>query len=193
MNAHDRSTAEPGEAPAPAASAPPARPLRELVPLIREDLQQGREAAERAALPYYRAAGDKLLEAKSQLPHGEFTAWIASNFSIKPRTARYYMDLAEKTAGQNGNALPFSSLSDFIRKTSSPTHNRRPPYQEPWWVREAQRREERTHLRSLLLRLIDAGYRALAIKLHPDKGGSHEEMAQLTRGRDELRRAVKRI
>lgn len=44
-----------------------ARPLKVLVPLIKEDLESGREASERAGLPYYRAAGEKMIEAKEQI------------------------------------------------------------------------------------------------------------------------------
>jgi hypothetical protein len=36
-------------------------------------------------------------------------------------------------------------------------------------------------------RMIDIGYKALAMKLHPDKGGSQEDMARLNRVRDRLR------
>jgi hypothetical protein len=105
--------------------SPIARPLQVLVPLIEDDLENGTAAAERAALPYYRAAGEKLLEAKAQLDHGEFTAWVKRHFALSIQTARRYMALAEQTAGQNESAVSFSSLSDFIRKTSDPNYNRR--------------------------------------------------------------------
>jgi hypothetical protein len=36
--------------------------------------------------------------------------------------------------------------------------------------------------------VIDAGYRALAARLHPDTGGSHEAMARLNQVRDRLKR-----
>src|SRR4030095_16490046 len=71
-----------------------ARPLRVLVPLIQDDLHQGREAAERAGMPYFQAAGEKLLEAKDQLAHGEFEPWVARHFDVSPRMARVYMSLA---------------------------------------------------------------------------------------------------
>jgi hypothetical protein len=35
--------------------------------------------------------------------------------------------------------------------------------------------------------IIDAGYRAMAAKMHPDVGGSNEEMARLNNARDKLR------
>lgn len=180
------------------------QPLQTLIPLIRDDIARGREAAERAALPFYRAAGEKLLEAKAQLPHGEFEAWIKRHFKITPRQARHYMQLAEQTAGQNGSALPFSSLSDFVRHASNPNYNRPSAWHEP--VRqivngvdtetlnrardEMKRAEEREAQRKLALQLIDIGYKVLARKLHPDKGGSPEAMTRLNAVRDRLRQCV---
>jgi hypothetical protein len=68
---------------------------------------------------------------------------------------------------------------------------------------DAMRRQVRKHLRDcallpedpkqkakreFALELIDAGYKALAVKLHPDrKGGSPHEMARLNQMRDRLR------
>ena len=40
------------------------------------------------------ACGDLLAEVKATLPHGDFTAWIESNFDFAPRSARGYMRLA---------------------------------------------------------------------------------------------------
>jgi hypothetical protein len=39
-------------------------------------------------------------------------------------------------------------------------------------------------------RVINAGYRALAAKLHPDAGGSPEEMTRLNQVRDRLKGAL---
>jgi hypothetical protein len=39
----------------------------------------------------------------------------------------------------------------------------------------------------IALKMIDAGYRKLAEKAHPDKGGSHDDMLQLNRVRGLLR------
>ena len=61
-----------------------ARPLIVLVPLIKQDLQQGNEAAKTASEPYYRAAGEKMIEAKAspEMKHGTFEAWIKRHFDI---------------------------------------------------------------------------------------------------------------
>jgi hypothetical protein len=163
------------------------RPLDELVRLIKEDLRLGDEAG----LPHYRAAGQKMIEAKAQLRHGEFEQWLKRYFSISARQCRLYMRLAE---AENGSALPFSSLSDFVRQTSNPNYNkRRQPARPPTKAeRDAdllKRTEEREAKRKLALRVINTGYKVLAAELHPDHGGSQEAMALLNKVRDELRAA----
>jgi Protein of unknown function (DUF3102) len=182
--------------------SPIARPLQVLMPLIEDDLAQGRAAAERSVLPYYRAAGEKLLEAKGQLQHGEFTGWVKRHFAVSIQMARRYMALAEQTAGQNESAVSFSSLSDFIRKTS-PGHNRSPSCGPVKQIvdrvdtetlnraRDGLKRiEEREAQRKLGLQLIDIGYKVLARTFHPDKGGSRDAMTRLNAVRDRLKQGV---
>jgi hypothetical protein len=41
--------------------------------------------------------------------------------------------------------------------------------------------------RDLALELIDIGFKALATRLHPDRGGSKDAMRRLNRVRDELK------
>jgi hypothetical protein len=59
------------------------------------------------------------------------------------------------------------------------------------WRPEAQPRDKESKLQHQLgIQLIDAGYRILAIRLHPDTGGSQEAMARLNRVRDILKGAI---
>jgi hypothetical protein len=56
------------------------------------------------------------------------------------------------------------------------------------FVQERQARDDEVKLhRDLAEELIDLGYRALATKLHPDRGGTKDAMARLNRVRDELK------
>lgn len=173
-----------------------ARPLHVLVPLITADLEQGRDAAKRASLPYYRAAGEKLLEAKSQIPHGEFQAWVRRQFKVSPRTAQYYMRLAEATA-ENRNAFRFSSLNDSIRHQRRPRldgESRSEPSDDSYSNAHLHvRATELHHLKQgLALRIVNKGYKALAVDLHPDTGSSDDtRMKQLNVARDWLRELVK--
>ena len=53
-------------------------------------------------------------------------------------------------------------------------------------VRQSRDTEIELH-RKLALQLIELGYRALATRLHPDRGGSRDAMARLNIVRDELK------
>ena len=72
-------------------------------------------------MAHYRKAGELLLEAKEQVEHGEWTNWVSHNFSLSKRTAEIYMDLASE---EKRSALRFSSLTDFVQKTSNPNYNK---------------------------------------------------------------------
>ena len=54
---------------------------------------------------------------------------------------------------------------------------------------EAREREEKQQ-RALELKIINAGYKALATKLHPDHGGSGEAMIRLNAARDRLKKTL---
>lgn len=177
-----------------------ARPLRQLVPLIKKDLEQGKDAADRAAMPYYRAAGEKMLEAKQQIPHGEFVEWIKHNFKIGKTQATRYMALAKSS-----EARGFSSIASFEREVlKREPFGRGPSWQEPVKqivnkvdtemlnrrAAEMAKAEERKAQHQLAIQLIDIGYRVLAAKLHPDKGGSRAAMARLNEVRDRLKRLI---
>jgi Protein of unknown function (DUF3102) len=171
-----------------------ARPLHVLKPLIAKDLREGREAAEQAAMPYYKAAGEKLIEAKAQLPHGQFGDWVKRNFKLSARTASEYMSFARTTADiEIGSALPFSSLRDHGRQTSETRE--RDKYMAGLHRRAmgeaVDHLKEREAESRLGLELINRGYKSLAKELHSDKpGGSREAMTRLNRVRDRLRSAV---
>lgn len=181
-----------------------ARPLRILVPLIQDDLKNGREAAEQAGMPHYQAAGEKLIEAKSQMKHGEWGPWLQRNFTLSQQTAALYMRIAE-----NEGASSFSTQGAFIRATATSQSGRsyntfaskKPAYIEEVKQitstvdvatlnlkrEEMKRQEEREAQRTLALQLIAIGYKVLARTLHPDKGGSREAMARLNAVRERLK------
>lgn len=113
-----------------------ARPLKVLVPLIQQDIEEGR----RAGIPFYKAAGEKLIEAKTQIRHGEWEGWVKRNFDVTPRTAQTWMRLAEVTNGEKRSAPRFSTLSEFSEPNREPHH--RPAWHEP--IREAPREDAAT-------------------------------------------------
>jgi Protein of unknown function (DUF3102) len=174
------------------------RPLRMLVPLIKEDIR----AAEAAGKPYRATAGAKLIEAKPQMAHGKWGSWLRQNFQLSERQAREWMSFARATLNiENGAQAPRSLHEHRMNRGERQT-----VYPQSWHtpIKEAigkvnidalkqdalAKQEERALQRKLALSLIDIGYKALASKLHPDKGGSREAMTRLNRVRDILRDAV---
>lgn len=180
-----------------------ARPLHVLVPLIREDLAQARDAVERAGMPYYRAAGEKMIEAKAQLTHGEFGPWIKRNFALSQQHAARYMAFARATSGKHISR--YENFSEFMREDGGDPGYGKVVRKQTWHddvkgnidraKREAERireesltrQQEREAEQKLALRLIDIGFKILAKELHPDKGGSREAMQRLGRVRDRLK------
>lgn len=164
-----------------------ARPLKVLIPLIRRDL----ERATNAGLPYYLSAGRELLEAKPQVSAGSWGRWLTKNFELSNTTARRYMRAAEAAAdGETGSLLSMTGETEQRRNNQSTR-----------WAREAtadvdvdavtqtrqSRQDEITLHRDLALELVDIGWKALATRLHPDRGGSPAAMRRLNRVRDELK------
>lgn len=172
------------------------RPLKVLIPLIKQDLEHG----DRAGMEYYADAGEKLIEAKDQVAYGYWGAWMSKNFDLSSRTAQYYMRLAQarqdpqKRTG--GSDLP-RSLNEMRGGTKREAERRaseRPfravlqDLDTNFYTQEKQTRDEEVRLhREMALELVDIGFKALATRLHPDRGGSKDAMSRLNRVRDELK------
>lgn len=182
-----------------------ARPLHMLVPLIKKDIEDGREASERAGMPYYRAAGEKLAEAKPQFSSAsDFYSWANRHFGVRETQVQLYLSLSKKTENALA-AAPFTSLDDFKRRHLGRDRPSSGRVARDWQpdvdaaaarakadaerIRDAEltRQQERAAEQTLALRLIEIGYKVLAKELHPDKGGSRDAMARLNRVRDRLK------
>jgi len=174
-----------------------ARPLKVLIPLIKDDLEQG----DRAGMQYYADAGDKLIEAKEQVAHGYWGTWLSKNFERSNRQAQTYMRYArlraESAEKRGGAAVLPSSLRELDGRTMRAQTQRHAEraYQSvlrdletDLYAQEQQTRVDEVKLhRDIALELVDVGYKALATRLHPDRGGSKEAMARLNRVRSELK------
>lgn len=172
-----------------------ARPLKVLIPMIQSELQQGNAAGQE----HYRLAGEMLNEAKGQVPRGGWSRWLTKNFDLSQRTAQEYMRWAREEQMRGGAAYMPSSM----RELSGHTERRREDHQSKTqqdfrrilrdvarddFVQERQARDDEIRLhRELAEELVDIGYRALATRLHPDRGGSKGAMTRLNRVRDELK------
>jgi hypothetical protein len=169
-----------------------ARPLKILVPLIKDELS----AADQAGLEHYRRAGEMLVEAKDQVAHGSWGRWLTKNFELSDRTAARYMRLARlaetdypKFAGADRIE---SALGERPRRERHAVwhklHEATDRVNVDRLADERQTREKEINLhRDIALQLIDLGYRAMATRLHPDRGGSREAMSRLNTVRDDLK------
>jgi hypothetical protein len=173
-----------------------ARPLKVLVPLIKEKLK----AVENAGLQEKREAGALLIEVKEsgQVALGSWGVWLNRNFHLSARTAQKYMQLVniiDDRASRRGEAV--RSVNEAVGDTARAREHReawKPFFEATREVdveaiaQEQQSRADEIKLhRELALELIDIGYKALAIRLHPDRGGSRGAMTRLNRVRDELK------
>lgn len=170
-----------------------ARPLKTLIPLIQSELQKGNSAGRE----HYVKAGEMLIEAKDQVGHGRWGAWLSKNFDLHATTAREYMRYAR--AQNEGVTLDMPSMMSFTGRTERRREERGSKQQQAFrrilqdvardtFVQERQSRDDEINLhRDLALELIDIGFRALATRLHPDRGGTKDAMARLNRVRDELK------
>jgi hypothetical protein len=177
-----------------------ARPLKVLIPLIKDELESG----DRAGLEHYCRAGQMLLEAKEQMPWGSWTKWLGKNFELSQRTADRYMRLAQLAEKAKASAPNSPHVANSTRDYTRLIGERpvREQVQGTAWKRvtaaardldadlfaqERQNRDDEVRLhRELAVELIDIGYKALATRLHPDRGGSKDAMVRLNRVREQL-------
>jgi Protein of unknown function (DUF3102) len=165
--------------------------LKQLVPLIQRELEAGLSAG----LEHYRRAGEYLLEAQAQIGHGNWDKWLRQNFHLSRAQAYRYMRLARQE--------PSSLLEETTLKGAIGEDPHRGPHAHSSWrpvlkaardldaelfakERQAEAEEVRLH-RELAVELVNLGYRALATRLHPDRGGSKDAMVRLHRVRDALK------
>ena len=174
-----------------------ARPLKVLIPLIQSEIQMG----DSAGAEHYCNAGDMLIEAREQVGYGGWGRWLTKNFDLADRTARRWIRMAEnrRDFGRGVSEVKYTSQRHMSGQRDQEREERGSKQQKDFrrvlrevardtFVQERQSRNDEVKLhRDLADELIDIGYRALATRLHPDRGGSKDAMARLNRVRDELK------
>jgi Protein of unknown function (DUF3102) len=178
-----------------------ARPLKILIPMIQSELQQGNSAGHE----HYTRAGEMLIEAKGQVAYGTWGQWLTKNFDLSRSTAAVYMQWArahEDALSRGARQPSFNSLRDMRGDTERQREQRQSKQQQDFrrvlrdvaadtFVQERQARDEEIKLhRELAEELVEIGYRALALKLHPDRGGAKIAMSRLNCIHDDLKRYV---
>lgn len=167
------------------------RPLKVLVPLIKDELTEGNQAG----LEHYCRAGEMLLEARGQVAAGSWSKWLSQNFALSRATAGNYMQLATRATSGRLGAETTTIEEALDRQPRRERHAKWQPLHDATdrvnvtrLADERQSRDNEIKLhRELAKELIDLGYRAMATRLHPDRGGSREAMGRLNLVRDELK------
>ena len=72
------------------------------------------EGAAGSAVEYAQQCGDKLIQAKSMLKHGEWLPWLEANFKGSHKTSTKYMKIAANM--NHGSTLPESERPESIRQ-----------------------------------------------------------------------------
>ena len=98
-------------------------PLRSLAAQINEAHEKAYGCV-REGIKYARQAGEALIAAKRQVPHGEFGDWLQAHCTVTPRTAQKYMQLARALPGLIEKAPRVADLSvrealDLVASNSS--------------------------------------------------------------------------
>lgn len=90
-------------------SSPPARPLS----AITEEIQFYKAQAGQCIVEI----GKRLLEAKEQLPHGQWEAWLEKSVEFTPRTARNFMKIASEFDSNRKlvSDLPYTKLLALLQ------------------------------------------------------------------------------
>jgi len=158
-----------------------ARPLTVLADLIKKDIAAG----EKAGLEHYKAAGEKLIEAKAQLDPGRFGGWIADTLKISRTTAYRYMKMADANVS---HGKQYKSQRQFRKEVLKEKPWPKPDIDVEAFKKPVLGEKDESELkRKLALKLIDIGYRGLVKELHPDSGGDDRAMQRLNTVREQLK------
>jgi hypothetical protein len=169
-----------------------ARPLPVLVPLIQAELSAGN----RAGREHYRHAGELLIEAREQVAPFKWGAWLSKHFELSSATAYRYINLAQRIQDDPELLRSEKTMHQITRPSAVAAGAAWRPVVEAAQrvgavdefaeARQARADEIQLH-RDLAKELIEIGFKALATRLHPDRGGSQNAMRRLNRVREELR------
>jgi hypothetical protein len=191
------------------------RPLEVLEPLIREQIAEGNHSIKRS-LEFYLEAGQLLREAKEQVPRRDWSTYVKAKFKIGPNAASRWMHAASQRYGDQQvvemmvdsglqraadfQPIEFKTLSEITQPKRHRGH--RPAWHQPVQHEVAKlkydqlirqmgdKAKENRLLFDLALQMVDIGYKVLATKLHPDKGGSAQAMQRLNLVRKSLKQCL---
>jgi len=101
------------------------------------------ETAANAVPTHAMSAGELLMEAKGQLPHGAFGSWLKENFAGSDRTARAYMRVYSHREELEAKRQSSATLSlDGVLKALSASKDPPRPEERPTTLEEMEARAE---------------------------------------------------
>jgi hypothetical protein len=168
-----------------------ARSVNELTRLIRGELA----VTQIRSRDIWPRIGGYLIEMKPQIAKGKWERYIRDNFEFSTTSADRYMRFHREVAANrkptrlsdvdpprpNHQPKGFASWRAASKGTGTPPRTR--------WDTESAK-ADRPREKELGLELIEAGYKLLAQKYHPDKGGDDASFRCLTNARAKLRRCL---
>lgn len=181
-----------------------ARPLKVLVPLIKQDIEDAEKVANEAASPFYQSIGEKLIEAKSSPENkGSWTRLVEQEFKISKMTAWRWMDYASQSKNvTHGLRFTFADYRNLNRKPpkaeTTPETNRTVAADAEAVrskaatedARRAAAKLEKEQLQKISVKIIDTGYKVLSKRMHPDVGGKVEDFHRLETARTQLKELI---
>lgn len=158
----------------------------------------------------YIAIGGHLVALRKLVPDGEWAAFIRDNFEFSTTSAGEYMRFYRQTRAHRG---PRPTTLDDIRATPRPDHQprdfrayRKTVHRAEAFIHgasrehapepETGRRSPHAHklfVREMAHQIIQVGYRLLAQRYHPDRGGASADMAALSEAKALLDRLLRRL
>lgn len=128
-------------------------------------------------MPFGKYKGDDLTD----VPAG-YLGWLADQDTMAPDLRRAVaLELVRRfdptfnpPPPKGGTYDPHNVFDGGSAGNSNVSFNRKPPLD----------------LRADMREVVEAGYKSVALRRHPDRGGSHEGMARLNRVVEELRRML---
>ena len=169
------------------------------------------------AVNYALKAGERLIQVKKELPHGEFGTWIEANMPVTHDRCIRYMNAYQYTClEQNTLQTCFGSIEDMSsayinhkralkapKKEEVSSHNKKTKA-KPITKENLYEKGEKTYndddymssteaenilgLNPLTKDVINMAFKLKAKTMHPDKGGSTDEFNKLVKAKNTLLR-----
>jgi hypothetical protein len=151
----------------------PAR-LTDLAKQINQEHHQC-ETAARSAVEHAINAGNLLIEAKAQCPHGRWGTWISENFEGSIRTAQAYMRIAREwpeLAEANTQTSAHLSIDGALKALAEPKESDPEPEPEPMDTNQTRASLEKleTRIESWLIDLRTAVPAILYYETYRERG-----------------------